>query len=85
MNPIPLALALVLTTAACVCVYLASPNQRWRASALPARPALAVSALLSVGGIAALLQTMALLPALFTFSTWSMVLLVAFPHLRGGR
>ena len=72
--------ALVLTIAACVCLYLVSPNQRWRARALP-RPFLAAGLALLAAGIG--LWAMALQPiaGFFVALHVAMVCLFAFPYI----
>jgi len=54
--------ALALTVAACACFYLASPQQRWRARPLPARPSVLAGLALLAAGVglwAAALQPLA--------------------------
>ncbi len=74
-------LGLLLAATGCVCVYLASPNQRWRAAPWPAGPARLAGALLLVGGLAALLQVFQAPAASFIFVHWLMLLFVLFPYL----
>ncbi|THF65105.1 hypothetical protein [Pseudothauera rhizosphaerae] len=78
-------LGLLLAAAGCLCIYLASPNQCWRAAAWPARPARAAGALLLASGLAALLQTLQAPAASFVFACWLMLLLVFFPYLGAWR
>jgi len=42
--------ALALTILACACLYLVSPNQRWRAQPLPMAPFLALGIVLLIAG-----------------------------------
>lgn len=72
---------LALALLGCACVYLASPNQRWRAAPWPARPARLAGALLLVGGLIALLQVFQTPAAVFVFVHWLMLLFVLFPYL----
>lgn len=75
------ALGLLLAAAGCVGIYLASPNQRWRAAPWPGRPARMVGVLLLVGGLAAFLQTLRSPVAAFVFLHWLMLLFILFPYL----
>ena len=92
MNPLAIALALLAAFAGTACFYLASPQQRWRAAALPARPAVGAGLALGAVSLAAFGSTMHLTTAVFTFAVWTMLLLVLFPYVgavlfvaRGGR
>lgn len=75
------ALGLLLVAAGCVGIYLASPNQLWRAAPWPGRPARMVGVLLLVGGLAAFLQTLRSPVAAFVFVHWLMLLFILFPYL----
>lgn len=75
------ALGLLLAASGCAGIYLASPNQRWRAAPWPGRLARTVGVLLLVGGLAAFLQTLWPPAATFVFVHWLMLLFVLFPYL----
>lgn len=75
------ALGLLLAAAGCACVYLASPNQRWRAEPWPARPTRVVGAALLVAALAAFLHVLQAAAASFVFVHWLMLLFVLFPYL----
>jgi FtsH-binding integral membrane protein len=75
------ALGLLLAAAGCVGIYLASPNQRWRAAPWPATPARGAGAALLVAGLAALLQPLKAPAATFVFVHWLMLLFTLFPYL----
>lgn len=62
-------------------IYLASPNQRWRAAPWPARPARTAGILLLAAGLIALLQAMRPAAGSFVFVHWLMLLFVLFPYL----
>lgn len=82
------ALGLMLAAAGCASVYLASPNQRWRATPWPAWPARGAGALLLVAGLIMLLQVLRPAAGSFVFVHWLMLLFVLFPYLgalRGAR
>jgi hypothetical protein len=76
-----IALGLFLAAAGCVCIYLASPNQRCRAAPWPARAARAGGALLLVSGLLALLRVLQAPAAAFVFVHWLMLLFILFPYL----
>lgn len=79
-----IALGLVLVAAGCAGIYLASPNQHWRAapwSAKTVKAARTAGGLLLIGGLAAFLQTMRPPTAAFVFVHWLMLLFVLFPYL----
>lgn len=82
-------LALVLAVAGCAALYLASPHQRWRARALPARPAVALGAACLGGSLWAFGRVLSWVPASFALLTEVMLLLALFPYLgaalRGSR
>jgi hypothetical protein len=80
MNTLALTLALTPAFVGCACFYLASPHQRWRAAPLPRRPARVAAGVLSLVSLFALTRAMNAVPAVFTFVTWVMVLLVVFPY-----
>jgi hypothetical protein len=81
MNSLVLGFGLLLGSCGWACLYLTSPHQRWRASPLPAKPARWVALPLSLSSVYAFTRTLDLVPAVFTFVSWTMVLLVAFPYL----
>ncbi|MBN9339494.1 MAG: hypothetical protein ABT02_14905 [Comamonadaceae bacterium SCN 68-20] len=72
--------ALALTILACACLYLASPNQRWRAQPLPGTFLAAGLVLLAAG---VWLWALALQPlaGFFVALHVAMVCLFAFPYL----
>lgn len=74
------ALALTLTVAGCVCLYLASPNQRWLARALPGKPVLVAGCLLLAAGLAAWIAALRPLAGFFVTLHVAMVCLVVFPY-----
>lgn len=78
---IVLASGFLLVLAGCICLYLASPNQRWRKAALPSRAARAASVILLAAGLLMLLQSFQPAAAFFVLITWTMLLLVLLPHL----
>jgi hypothetical protein len=69
----------------CTGIYLASPNQRWLASAWPARPARAAGALLLLLAWWAFAQDMQRLTASFLLITTAMWLLALLPYLGAWR
>jgi hypothetical protein len=73
-------LALMLTIAGCVCLYLASPNQKWLAQPLPGRPALVAGGLLLTAGLAAWIAALRPLAGFFVTLHVAMVCLFAFPY-----
>lgn len=73
-------LALALTIAGCVCLYLASPNQKWLAQAFPGRPALAAGSLLLAAGLAAWIAALRPLAGFFVALHVAMVCLFVFPY-----
>ena len=73
-------LALALTMAGCACLYLASPNQKWLAQALPGRPALVAGSLLLAAGLAAWIAALRPLPGFFVTLHVAMVCLFVFPY-----
>jgi hypothetical protein len=74
-------LALALTIAGCVCLYLASPNQKWLAQALPGRPVLMAGSLLLAAGLAAWIAALRPLAGFFVALHVAMVCLFAFPYI----
>jgi hypothetical protein len=72
-------LALTLTIAGCVCLYLASPNQKWLAQAPPGRPLLVAGGLLLAAGLAAWIAALRPLAGFFVTLHVAMVCLFAFP------
>lgn len=81
MYTITIAVGMALTFAGCACLYLASPRQLWLKTPLCARPARVAAGILSIGGLTAFIQAMYVVPAVFTFITWVMLLLVIFPYI----
>lgn len=81
MNAVGGGIAMLLAFGGCVCCYLASPHQRWRVAPVALRPALAMGALLSIASLYTFADTMDAVPATFTFISWAMLLLAAFPYL----
>lgn len=83
--------ALIATWAGCTSLYLASPNQRWRHTPWPARPARVLGATLLLVGLIGFGQAMLPLTAVFTFVTSLMLGLALLPYLgalrklQGGR
>ncbi|CAG0965189.1 hypothetical protein MTYP_00951 [Methylophilaceae bacterium] len=75
------ALGLLLAAAGCACIYLASPNQRWRGASWPAWPARAAGTVLLAAGLAALLHVFQAPVAAFVFVHWLMLLFALFPYL----
>ncbi|MCL4182471.1 MAG: hypothetical protein KJ011_03395 [Burkholderiaceae bacterium] len=73
-------LALALTIAGCVCLYLASPNQKWRAQPLPGRPALVAGGLLLTAGLVAWIAALRPLAGLFVTLHVAMVCCFVFPY-----
>ena len=73
-------LALALTIAGCVCLYLASPNQKWLARALPGRPVLVAGGLLLAAGLAAWIAALRPLAGFFVALHVAMVCLFIFPY-----
>ncbi|GAB2181923.1 hypothetical protein DLREEDagrD3_21460 [Denitratisoma sp. agr-D3] len=71
---------LLLVAGGCVSVYLASPNQRWWAASLPAKPARLAGTVLLIAGLVVLMQTLRAPAALFVFVHWLMLLFVLFPY-----
>lgn len=73
-------LALALTIAGCACLYLASPNQRWLAQALPGRPVLVAGCLLLAAGLAAWIAALRPLAGFFAALHVAMVCCFVFPY-----
>ena len=73
-------LALALITLGCACLYLASPNQKWLAQALPGRPALVAGSLLIAAGVAAWIAALRPLVGFFVALHVAMVCLFVFPY-----
>lgn len=74
------ALALALTLVGSACLYLASPNQRWLAQALPGRPALVAGCFLLAAGLAAWIVALRPLAGFFVALHVAMVCLFVFPY-----
>lgn len=78
------AFGLLLAAAGCAGIYLASPNQRWRAAPWPVgrvKATRAAGALLLAAGLVAFLRTLQPAAAIFVFVHWLMLLFVLFPYL----
>jgi hypothetical protein len=73
-------LALTLTIAGCVCLYLASPNQKWLAQAPSRKALLVVGSLLLAAGLAAWIAALRPLAGFFVALHVAMVCLYVFPY-----
>ncbi|MFT3776735.1 MAG: hypothetical protein QM772_00420 [Ottowia sp.] len=73
--------ALALTVLACVCLYLVSPNQRWRARPLPTAPFLAVGIVLLIAGTWLWATALQPLAGFFVALHVVMTCLFAFPYI----
>lgn len=73
-------LPLALTIAGCLCLYLASPNQKWRSRPLPRTPLWAASGLLLVAGLALWIAALRPLAGFFVALHVVMVCLFIFPY-----
>jgi drug/metabolite transporter (DMT)-like permease len=73
-------LALALTIAGCVCLYLASPNQKWLAQAPPGKALLVAGGVLLAAGLAAWIAALRPLPGFFVTLHVAMVCLFVFPY-----
>lgn len=62
-------------------IYLASPNQRWRAESLPVCSARIFGVILLIIGLVVLLKVLQPAAGAFVFVHWLMLLFVAFPYL----
>lgn len=74
------ALALALTIAGCVCLYLASPNQKWLARALTGRPVHVAGGLLLAAGLAAWIAVLRPLAGFFVALHVAMVCFFVLPY-----
>jgi len=81
MSSLSIALALLFALLGCGALYLASPNQRWRAKPLPAWPTRLSASLLLLASLCAFTRTLGGVSAVYTFGSWVMLLLVALPYL----
>lgn len=72
--------ALALTVVGCACVYLASPNQQWRARPLPRTPLWVASALLLTAGLAAWIAALRPLAGFFVTLHVATVCLIVFSY-----
>ena len=75
-----ISLALAFTVLGCGCVYLASPNQRWRPQPLPRAPFRVASGVLLVAGLAAWIAALKPLAGFFAMLHVAMVCLFVFPY-----
>jgi hypothetical protein len=73
-------LALTLTIAGCVCLYLASPNQKWLAQAPPGKALLVAGGVLLAAGLAAWIAALRPLAGFFVALHVAMVCLFVFPY-----
>lgn len=81
-------LALTLTIAGCVCLYLASPHQKWLAQVLRGRLFLVAGVVLAAAGLAAWIVALRPLAGFFVALHIAMLCLCVFPYaaaLRGFR
>ncbi|MFT3820441.1 MAG: hypothetical protein QM750_22980 [Rubrivivax sp.] len=72
--------ALALTILGCACLYLASPNQKWRSRPFSRRPLLAAGSLLLAAGLAAWIAALRPLSGFFVTLHVAMVCLFVFPY-----
>ena len=72
---------LLLALAGSLAIHLASPHQRWRANALPARPARLAGTGSLVAALIALSQSLHIVVAVFVLLTWLMLVFVLLPYL----
>lgn len=73
-------LALALTIAGCVCLYLASPNQKWLAQAPPGKALLVAGGMLLAIGLTAWIAALRPLAGFFVALHVAMVCLFVFPY-----
>lgn len=73
-------LALALVVLGCASLYLASPNQKWLAQALPGRPALVAGLLLLAAGLVAWIAALRFWVGFFVALHVVMVCLFVFPY-----
>lgn len=76
-----LSLGLLLALAGSLAFYLASPNQRWRRTPLPARPTCVAGASCLLAALLALAQAMQPVVAVYSLLTWLMLLWILLPYL----
>jgi hypothetical protein len=74
-------LALALNIFGCACLYLATPNQKWRSKAPPRKPLLATGSLLLTIDLAVWIAALRPLSGVVVTLDIAMVCLVAFPYL----
>lgn len=74
-------LALTLTILGCACLYLASPNQKWRLRAFPRTPLWGAGSLLLASGLAAWIAALQPLSGVVVTLHVAMVCLFAFPYI----
>lgn len=80
MMPLLLLAGMALLTG-CILIYLASPNQRWRHTALRAQPTRGLASALLVLALVLLCECLSVLSASFIFVVGTMALLVLLPYL----
>ncbi|MBS1186486.1 MAG: hypothetical protein H6R04_504 [Burkholderiaceae bacterium] len=73
-------LELAALPAGCSCLYLASPNQRWLANALPYRGIRRFGVVLLVASLLALIKRMQPAAAIFVFIISVMLLFILFSY-----
>lgn len=83
-QPIPV-LALLLALAGSICLYLSSPNQRWRSRPLPAVAARLVALALILISLFVLWLNTQPVVAVFMLCGWLMLFLVVLPYLGAWR
>ncbi|KOF53439.1 MULTISPECIES: hypothetical protein [unclassified Achromobacter] len=73
-------IGLTAVLAGCFCIYMASPNQRWREAAWPRLPARVIGAALLAAGAWSFLQRMDTVAGLFAFATALMLFFWLVPY-----
>ncbi|MBN9339331.1 MAG: hypothetical protein ABT02_18230 [Comamonadaceae bacterium SCN 68-20] len=73
-------LALALTIAGCMCLYLASPHQKWQEQAPPGRPLAVAAGVLLAGGLTAFIAAWRPLSGVFVTLHVAMLCLAIFPY-----
>lgn len=74
-------LALALTIAGCMCLYLASPNQKWLGQVPSGKPLVVAGGVLLAAGLAAFIAAWRPLSGVFVALHVAMVCLIAFPYI----